>query len=64
MARAGERGAEGVIPLTDTQAMETLGEEIGKHITINVSLENRMDSKVIGRRIFKTKANQDFAYNN
>lgn len=59
----GESGAEGVLPLTNQQTMESLGEEIGKHITVNVVLENKMDSKTISRKVFKTKSNQDFAYN-
>ena len=60
----GEAGAEGVLPLTDSQTMETLGEAIGRYIVLNVNLETKLDSKTISRKVFKTKANQDFAYNN
>ena len=59
----GERGAEGVIPLTDSQAMETLGEAIGRYITINASITNTMNGRVISRQIQQIIANQDFAYN-
>lgn len=59
----GERGAEGVIPLTDSQAMETLGEAIGRYITINANITNKMNGRVISRQIQQIKANQDFAYN-
>jgi hypothetical protein len=59
----GERGAEGVIPLTDSQAMETLGEAIGRYITINANITNTMNGRVISRQIQQIIANQDFAYN-
>lgn len=59
----GERGAEGVIPLTDSQAMETLGEAIGRYITINANITNTMNGRVISRQIQQIIANKDFAYN-
>lgn len=59
----GERGAEGVIPLTDSQAMTTLGEAIGRYITINANITNTMNGRVISRQIQQIIANQDFAYN-
>ena len=59
----GEAGAEGVIPLTDAQAMETLGQAIGKYITINANIENRMNGRVISRQLQKIQNNQEFAYN-
>lgn len=63
MARGGEAGAEGVIPLTDTQAMETLGATIGKYITINASITNTMNGRVISRELQKINTNNDFATN-
>lgn len=62
-ALAGESGAEGVIPLTDAQAMSTLGEAIGRYITINATIENRMNGKILSREIKQIRNNQDFAYN-
>jgi hypothetical protein len=62
-ARAGEAGAEGVLPLTDSQAMETLGEAIGRYITINANIVNNMNGRVISRQLQQIKGNQDFAYN-
>lgn len=62
-AMAGESGAEGVIPLTDSQAMETLGEAIGRYITINANITNTMNGRVLSRHIQKIQSNQDFAYN-
>lgn len=44
-AIGGEAGPEGVIPLTDSQAMETLGEAIGRYITINANITNTMNRK-------------------
>lgn len=62
-AITGESGAEGVIPLTDTQAMETLGATIGKYITINASITNTMNGRVISRELQKINTNNDFATN-
>lgn len=62
-AIAGEAGAEGVIPLTDSQAMEILGEAIGRYITINANITNTMNGRVISRQMKKIQANNDFAYN-
>lgn len=62
-AIAGESGREGVIPLTDSQAMETLGESIGKYVTINATINNTMDGKLISRHIQKIQNQQAFAGN-
>ena len=62
-AIAGERGAEGVIPLTDSQQMALLGEAIGKYITITANITNSMNGRVISREIQRINAEQDFAYN-
>lgn len=59
----GEAGAEGVLPLTDSQTMERLGEAIGRYININATVINKMNSRVISRELQKIQANQDFAYN-
>ena len=62
-AIAGERGAEGVIPLTDSQQMELLGEAIGRYITVNASITNTMNGRVISRELQKINNENDFAYN-
>lgn len=62
-AIAGERGAEGVIPLTDSQQMALLGEAIGRYITITANITNTMNGRVISREIKRIGAEQDFAYN-
>ena len=62
-AITGEAGIEGVVPLTDSQAMETLGATIGKYITINANITNTMNGRVISRELQKINANNDFALN-
>ena len=62
-AIAGEAGREAVLPLTDSQQMQLLGEAIGKYITINASITNTMNGRVISRELQKINNEQDFAYN-
>lgn len=62
-AIAGERGAEGVIPLTDSQQMAILGEAIGRYVTINANITNNMNGRVISRELQKLNNESDFAYN-
>ena len=63
VAIGGESGKEGVIPLTDSQQMALLGEAIGKYITINASITNTMNGRVISRELKKIQNENDFAYN-
>lgn len=62
-AIGGERGIEGVLPLTDSQQMELLGQAIGRYITINASITNMMNGRVIGRELQKIQNENDFAFN-
>lgn len=62
-AIAGERGKEGVIPLTDSQQMALLGEAIGKYITINANITNTMNGRVISRELQKIQNESNFANN-
>lgn len=62
-AIAGERGQEGVIPLTDSQQMMLLGEAIGRYITINANITNTMNGRVISRELQKINNESDFAFN-
>lgn len=59
----GEAGREGVIPLTDSQAMEELGSAIGRYITINLTNNTNLDGRTIARQQSRVKANKDFAMN-
>lgn len=62
-AIGGERGQEGVIPLTDTQQMELLGEAIGRYITINANITNNMNGRTISRELQKIQNRDNFLYN-
>ena len=62
-AIGGERGAEGVIPLTDNQQMELLGEAIGRYISVNLTNITELDGRVIARKIDKVRQNDNFVMN-
>ncbi len=59
----GEAGREGVIPLTDSQQMELLGEAIGRYITINANITNSMNGRIISRELQKIQNENNFAGN-
>ena len=63
VANMGEHGAEGVIPLTDSQQMALLGEAIGRYITVNANITNTMNGRVISRELQRVQNDSDFAYN-
>lgn len=62
-AIGGEQAPEGVIPLTDSQQMAILGEAIGRYITVNASITNSMNGRVISRELQRLNTESDFAYN-
>ena len=62
-AIAGESGREGVLPLTDQQAMAELGAEIGRHVLINLTNITQMNGRVIGRELKQVQSEQEFAFN-
>ena len=62
-AYAGERGAEGVIPLTDSQQMELLGESIGRYITVNLTNITELDGRTIARKVQEINNNTNFLLN-
>lgn len=62
-AIAGEAGMEGILPLTDSQAMETLGKEIGKWIVINLQNITKLDGRTISRQLSKISKEKSFAKN-
>lgn len=63
-AVGGEKGQEGIVPLTDSQQMELLGRSIGKYITLNATIITEMNGRVIGRELKKVDTDNDFATNN
>lgn len=65
-AMTGESGMgsrEGVLPLTNSQAMAQLGQEIGKWISVNVDLTTKLDSRVLSRSLEKVQSNKSFIRN-
>ena len=60
---AGEAGREGVIPLTDPYAMQTLGREIGKWITVNNTSNTYLDGRLIQKNQDKVREELAFATN-
>ena len=62
-AIGGERGQEGVIPLTDSQQMQLLGETIGRYVNLNATIPIYMGNRQIAREIKKINAQNDFATN-
>lgn len=63
VAIGGEAGQEGVIPLTDTQQMQRLGEAIGKYITVNAQMNNYMNGRLISRELQQIQNDENFAFN-
>lgn len=62
-AIGGERGQEGVIPFTDSQQMQLLGETIGKYVKINNVIDVNMDSRRINRILQNSSDRVNFASN-
>lgn len=62
-AIGGERGIEGVLPLTDSQQMDLLGQSIARHMVINLTNINQMNGRVINRELKKIQNDNDFATN-
>lgn len=62
-AIGGESGREGVIPLTDQQAMAQLGAEIGRNVVVNLTNITKVGNRQIAREIKQINAEQEFAYN-
>lgn len=62
-AIGGEAGTEGILPLTDEQAMEKLGQEIGKWIVVDLQNITKLDGRVISRQMQKICKEKSFARN-
>jgi len=62
-AIAGERGAEGIVPLTDSQQMALLGEAIGRYVNLNATIPVYVGNRQIVREIKKIDAENSFASN-
>ena len=62
-AIGGERGQEGILPLTDSQQMDLLGSAIARHLNLNATIPIYMGNKQIARELKKIQLNSDFAAN-
>lgn len=62
-ATIGERGAEAVVPLTDTAQMELLGESIGKHVKFNADITLELESRVLAKVMKEINNESKFARN-
>ena len=62
-AITGERGKEGVIPLTNQQAMEQLGQAIGKYINLNATVPIYLGNRLVAKELKQINAENDFAFN-
>ena len=63
VALGGENGMEGVIPLTDAQQMELLGEAIGKYISLNATIPIYVGNRQIAREMKRIELESNFAFN-
>lgn len=59
----GERGAEGIIPLTDMSTMEQLGRAIGKYVVVSTTNVVNLDNRMIARENKKVQNEMNFANN-
>lgn len=59
----GERGAEAVVPLTDSQQMALLGETIGRYVNIELTSILEADGRTLARVVNKANSENDFLMN-
>ena len=59
----GERGAEAVVPLTDSQQMALLGQTIGRYVTINATIPVYAYNREVDRQMRRIQAEDNFASN-
>ena len=62
-ATIGERGAEAVVPLTDSQQMALLGQTIGRYVTINATIPVYAYNREVDRQMRRIQAEDNFASN-
>lgn len=63
VAIGGEKGQEGVLPLTDSQQMDLLGESIARHMVINLTNITELDGRQIARKVEQINNNNRFVLN-
>lgn len=62
-ANIGERGAEAVVPLTNSQMMSQLGEAIARYVNIRAEIPVSIGNRQVAREIRNINADESFAYN-
>jgi len=62
-AIAGEAGREAVLPLQDSQVLSEIADAIGRRITINASITNTMNGRVISKELQKIQNEESFGFN-
>ena len=62
-AKIGERGAEAVVPLTDTAQMELLGATIGKYVSVNADITLEIESRILAKVMQEINSNNQFMRN-
>lgn len=62
-AIGGEAGQEGILPLTNSQLMDSLGESIARHMVINLTNVNQMNGRIISKELKRIDAQQSFVTN-
>lgn len=60
---AGEAGREGILPLTDSNTMAQLGQEIGKWITVQNVSNTYLNGRLIQRQIDQASKDKNFETN-
>lgn len=63
VAIGGEKGTEGVVPLTDSQQMDRLGMAIGRYVNIRAEIPVSVGNRQVAREIRNINADESFAYN-
>jgi len=63
VAKGGESGHEGVVPLTDSQQMALLGAEIGKNVVVNLTNIMKMNGRELNRELKRIASEDAFAGN-
>ena len=62
-ANIAEKSAEAIVPFSDPQQMEILGQSIGKHVKINADITLELESRVLARVMKEIENNYSFARN-
>ena len=62
-ANIGERGAEGVVPLTNKESLETIGRTIAKYTKFDANVTLELEGRILARIMREINADKQFARN-